>query len=708
MKTYLAVFLCAFFLIAAPACSGGSDGETTDTGADTQTQDDAGQDSSDVVEAAAPSVRFQPAGDGFFDVPFPSDTRLREDGSVDLSSWEAAYSKGVPRLWFDAAEGLLEGWGLVSGVFVHFNGPIDPATLPQDVGRTTDTDSGWPSVFLMDADPDSPEQGRLFPIECQYREQAGTFNDAYMLGCVSPFGITRRPNTRYAFVVTQDVTAGSGRPISRTGALESLLDGQDIQGRHGTVSAQDYQEVSQQLDEAGFDSSIAHLDLFTTGDPAGRLHRLAEYYRGLAPPEINEGSLEFVEELDDFVVLKGSYDIEVIQRGDYPFRNPPDGKIVFGEDGEPVPQFTDTIPFLITIPKTPMPAGGFKTLIFMHGSGGEAQQLVDRGPKPSPGEPAPHGSGPGGVVAPYGMAGFAAEFPLHGTRYSPPDTTGLKLYNLIGNPPATVDNFLVSANEVARHGRLLAGLEIDPSIAPNDVLDPGASSDGMLRFDRDSLTMMGQSMGSTIGLPALTVSEELDAGILSGSGGTLIEVALEATKPVDVKTLLERVLQLGDDEELDRFSPLLHALQHLWDYVDPVVHARYAVREPLAGIPAKHYLQHSGVDDGYFSVESRTALSGALGLDFVEPIEEQAALDIMSVIAPDHDTALSLPAQGNLEGGVTGVVAMYQPSVLDGHNVAYQVEAAWQQYACFAYTVAADQAPIFAAPDAALPATCGQ
>jgi hypothetical protein len=408
------------------------------------------------------------------------------------------------------------------------------------------------------------------------------------------------------------------------------------------------------------------------------------------------------------VVIKGSYDIEVIQQGDYPFRRPPEGKIVFDENGDPVPQFTDTIPFLITLPKTPMPADGFKTLIFMHGSGGQAQQLIDRGPKPSVDQPAPHGSGPGGVVAKYGMAGFAADFPLHGTRYSPPDTSGLKLYNLIGNPRATVDNFLVSANEVARHGRLLASLEIDPAIAPNDVLDAGASEDGMIRFDRDSLTMMGQSMGSTIGLPGLTVSEEIDAGILSGSGGTLIEVALEANRPVNVKALLEQVLQLRDDEELDRFSPLLHGLQHLWDYVDPIVHARYAVREPLPDMPRKHWIQHSEVDDGYFSVESRTALSGALGLPFAQPVEEQEAIEIMTTIAPEHDQPLALPIQGNLEGGVTGVVAMYQPSVLDGHNVAYQVDDAMAQYACFAKTVGGGEAPVFTAPADAEPATCDQ
>ena len=142
-------------IVIFAACSGDGDGENNgaaDTGDevidDTGAVEDGG-DPDTTPEPVAPAVRFDADGEAFFDVPFPSDTRLREDGTPDLTSWDAAYDRGVPRLWIEAAEDLMQGWGLVSGVFVHFEGPISEDTLPGTVAETTDTSSGFSSVFLM-------------------------------------------------------------------------------------------------------------------------------------------------------------------------------------------------------------------------------------------------------------------------------------------------------------------------------------------------------------------------------------------------------------------------------------------------------------------------------------------------------------------------------------------------------------------------------
>ncbi|QDG53746.1 hypothetical protein FIV42_24275 [Persicimonas caeni] len=706
----LAALVAALVATFAVACSD-DDSQTNnqtlgDVGPDSQTDAADTSDDADAAVDLGTRVRFDPTSDDFFSVPFPSDTRRKEDGSFGFSDWDGAYDNGLLKLWFDAADDLMDGWGLVSGVFVHFSEPIDPSTLPQTIEASTSTDEGFPSVFLMDVDPDSPQQGEMLPIDCKFTEGEGTIHDANLLGCISPFGVVRRPNTRYAFVVTTQVTDTDGEPLVPDAAMAELLAGEDVEGVNGTVAAQPYIDAKELLTDAGLsDGAIASITLFTTGDPASRLVRINEYYRNLPDPQFDPSTLTFVEELDDYVVLRGTYEVPIIQAGERPYSSPPDGKIVFDDSGVPVEQAKDSVPFLVTIPKTPMPEGGFPVLMYMHGSGGEMQELIDRGARPDLDTPAPHGTGPGGVVAPYGIAGFAAEFPFHGTRFSPPDTTGLKLYDLLNNPRATVDNFIVSANEVTLHARLLANVEIDPSVA-NDLVDTGDAADGKIRFNADSFTAMGQSMGSTIGLPALTVSEEIDAGILSGSGGTLIETALESIKPFRLKPILKRALGYRNDEVLDRYDIALSAVQQTWDFVDPVVHARHAIHEPHPNTPAKHILQHSGIDDGYFSVESRTALSGALGIDFAEPVAETEALDLMTLIAPDHAQPLATPVSANIDGTMTGVVGMYEPSVMDGHNVAYQRDDAKAQYACFVKTVGADGAPEFRAVQDAQPETC--
>src|SRR5690606_2944301 len=111
------------------------------------------------------------------------------------------------------------------------------------------------------------------------------------------------------------------------------------------------------------------------------------------------------------------------------------------------------------------------------------------------------------VIAPYGIAGFAADFALHDSRYpSNPDTTGLMLYNLLGNPRAMVDNFIIAANEVSLHARLMKHLEIPVAdLAPLDAADfPG----GVVKFNGAAFTSMGHSMCSSIGTPAMTLSSE--------------------------------------------------------------------------------------------------------------------------------------------------------------------------------------------------------
>lgn len=708
-RRFLLSLLAVLLFVGCSDDASNSDGPTDTVGdtadiSETDTADASQDDVADIVELEGTKLRFAPEKSDFFSVPLPSDTRVLEDGSVALHDWTRAYENPLVKLWFDAADDLMNGWGLVSGVFINFDAPIDPATLPQTIEETAfDADSGgdFPSVFLMNVDPSSPKNGATLPIECKFTEAEGSFHDANLLGCVSPFGVVRLPDTRYALVVTSALKDAQGDAVVPTVAMQKLLHGQDVEGQHGAIDATPYVEARESLVQAGLGKDeIASVVLFTTGNPTSRLVKVNDWYRDLPEPTIDADSLEYVEAFDDYIVLRGTYTVPVIQAGEMPYNNPPAGKIVFDEAGAPVQQSVDTVPFLLTIPKAAMPAEGWPTLMYMHGSGGEMQELIDRGARTDRNDPdtAPRGSGPGGVVAPYGLAGFAAEFGFHGTRFSPPDTSGLKLYNLLGNPRAAVDNFIVAANEVTLHGRLLAGLEIDPQDIPElaAAVDVSAASDGLIRFNDDRLSAMGQSMGSTIGVPALTISKKIDAGILSGSGATLIEVALKTTKPVTLKPVLRGLLRYRSSEEMDRFDPILNSLQYAWDFVDPAVHGRYLIKGTHPDTPKKHILQHSGIDDGYFSVYSRTALSGAIGLDFAEPNPEPETLDIMGIIAPEHDVAIPTPVQANLDSeSVTGVVAVYEPSVMDGHNVAYQVDDAKAQYACFAKSVSVDGAPVF-------------
>ncbi|MFU8803877.1 MAG: hypothetical protein ACNA8W_08730 [Bradymonadaceae bacterium] len=637
-------------------------------------------------------LRFDPAMEDFFDVPFPSDLRRGPEG-LGFSEWPGAMRNHLLRLWFDAAEDLGEGWGLVSGIFLYFTDALDESTLPGDIASSLIDGERWPSVFLIDVDDDSPDRGHLLPIECKFTAPQGTLHAAHQLACISPLGVVRRGNTRYAFVLTDEVHDSAGEPLQRGPAMSALLAGSDVTGRHGDVLAVPYRKAVELIEELGGPAdTIVAMNLFTTGDPTARLRRVNTWYQTLPDPVIDEeAGLELVEVYDDYIVLAGYYEVPVIQRGSRPYSNPPAGNIIWDEAGNPELVDQQRIRFYITVPRAAMGADGYATMLYLHGSGGVAEELMNRGARPDVDTESEPGSGPASTLAHYGLAGFAADFNLHGMRHDPPDTSGLMLYNLLGNPRAAIDNFIIGANEITLHARLLANLAIDPAVAP-EYLDPGEAADGLIRFDSARFSAMGQSMGSTIGLPAMTIDHRIDAAVFSGSGGVLIEVALTGTRPLHIKPVLHGILGYRNDEVLDRFDPILSAVQYVWDFVDPIVHGRHVFLEPHEGVKAKHVLQHSGLEDGYFSPLSRAAFSSSMGVELVEPVVEPYAREIMGW--NNVGEALVAPVQGNRPGNITGVVLQYEPSVLDGHNVGFQRDDTRAQYGCFLRSVLVGEAPI--------------
>ncbi len=646
-------------------------------------------DSPDAPDATAFQARFNTEG-AFFDDAFPSDLRRKEDGSFGFGDWPGYEDNRTVRLWLEAADELVGGWGLTSGVFVWFTQPIDPASLPADAAASIDTSQGLPPVLLV------AEDGELLPIVCKVTNTEGAAHPAHQLGCHSPFGVLRRPNTRYALVLTSAVRAEDGASLVASSDMGALIGGDDV----GTVSAAPWTATLEAL-QAHDTGSVVAVFPFTTGDPASRLVDVARFYEALPDPEPTK-PFTVVADYGEYVVLESATRVPIVQSGRLPYQNPPDGKIVW-DQGLPVQQDTQEIRFLVTVPRGPMPAGGWPVMMWLHGSGGRADDMLHRGAVRQNGLPPSAGSGPSGVVAPYGIATFAADFQVHGTRFSPPDTTGLMLYNLLGNPRATVDNFLVAANEVELHARLLSAIRIDPALAP-DRLDPGAAEDGMITFNPQRVSLLGQSMGSTIGIPTLTIAHHVHAGVLSGSGGILIEIAVSATEPLPINRLLPGVLGYDRNEAFDQHDIMLHAFQHVWDFVDPNVHAPHVQLRPHDGVPPKHILQHSGKGDGYFTVASKASLSALLGVDMVEPVVEPEALEIMALSG--HAAPLAAPVAGNAASGVTAVVAQYDASVLDGHHVAYQRNDTKAQYACWVRSVGVGDGPVFASVEASELAAC--
>src|SRR5262249_42218366 len=160
---------------------------------------------------------------------------------------------------------------------------------------------------------------------------------------------------------------------------------------------------------------------------------------------------------------------------------------------------------------------------------------------------------------------------------------------------ATLDNFAVAIMELTILSRLVLSLEL-----------------GGLRVDPKRLTAMGQSMGSTLGVVWAGLDPRLRGAGYSGAGGSLIEIALGATEPFPLKPVVEDALGLRAGEQIHEAHPILHAMQSLWDLVDPIAKAAYVALAPRPGLAPKHVFMTAGRMDAYFSPRAQTALAVAL------------------------------------------------------------------------------------------------
>jgi len=632
-------------------------------------------------EERAVQVRWDPDGVDFWDLPMPSDLRRGDDGSAGFAGWPDADRDEMVQMWLTEADRrTLDGYGVGSGVTLTFNSMIDDESLPEDgLGSLADD----ATVFLLDVDPESPFRGERIPLRVRYTVAATRFSPSHLLTAMPVFGFVRRPDTRYALVLTEGLDDWSGEPVGRSRAFHDWWEG---------IEPNDvFDSTRETLELVGVDpDTVLGAAVFTTFDPDATLRRLAAWTERQPTPTLVY-DWNHHRSYESFESFTSRYTVPVIQSGERNYEEPGEGRIVWDGD-DAVIQSTQDVRLALTVPHGPMPPDGWPLTIYLHGSGGSWLQAIYRGPRAEEPDapPPPPGTGPAEWLARRGVATLGFDLPLHGDRGDPPDDLGLAFYNILGNIDATVENFHVAVMELLLLSRMMTEMSIDPEGLP---MEPGDAADGLVRFDPDRLTAKGQSLGSSIGIPWAGVDPRLDGAVWSGAGGTLVEVAVEAVEPVPFAPVLAGRLGL-ELEELTQAHPLLHAFQTVWDLVDPVAKGRRVFAEPRPGMPPRPTLMIAGFRDGYFSPASQAALAVSLGVPLAGPEVEPelpAALQLAGIDPADY------PAQGNLDG-VTAAVDQYAAPHTLGHYVTFNQEGARHQYTCFLATVGQPGGPVVVEP----------
>lgn len=633
----------------------------------------------------------------FFTNGFPSDLRVRNDGSVDISDFPRrihfltnAYVRNVSR--------EVVGYSPLLPIYIPFTAPILTELLPQDEMAYVAADA---PIQLIDVDADSPEFGRRFPLTVSMTRMLDQYRPDNLLQVLPMIGINLRPNTTYALIVTDQVPVSDDRVLLQNAQLQALLDPESATTAVSERALAVYEPLRRYLAQQAQDSTrIIGATVWTTADLKTRFRAGSEFVASLPTGPAQDVYLE--EEFDDYCVIGGTVDVPGFQQGPIPYVLT-GGRIQFNEDNTPVQQYTRNAKFVVTIPKrTPMPSSGFPVLNFVHGAGGKANQVYTRGEHlylsykaVIPVSVLNYGNGPSQMAAERGWAssGLAGHMgmdhlDIQGGGF------GFFGYNVF-NPVAFKYNYYQMVWERIYFRRFLNRLEIDASLCPEAM----APADNRFRIDPSMQVSMGQSLGNwASSLQIATDPAPFQGAVFSGIAGSWLLMFIDSS---DKRLAFELgVATLMPGTHLDMYHPFLGLLQWMMSDVDPVLYMDELYRYPVR--PSPHSLTISGTQDsGSPDTTQRTFLT-ALGADFAgEELGTTPDTDVLGYLQKTGARQFAYPVSGNLElpgqSPRTAVVTRYANTVRpfnNGHHVTYDLQETKHQYGCFLQNLGEGRTPV--------------
>ena len=631
----------------------------------------------------------------FYDAPFPSDDLIGADGTVSVSAFPNLPAPDTIDI-IQQMQGLIDGnsRGFAEEGAVFFS--LDGAGQPQNLPDMPTSITAGASVQLIGVTPGAPDYLQPYPITVRFDPDGGPFGSPNMVTLLPLQGAPLRPKETYSAVIT------TATGLAPSAEMQAIAAGKSPSAMPAATFAE-YQAAIGALGQAGIaPSTIAGLSVFTTDDPTHDLGLvLADMLSRPAP--MPDTPFHQSDLFDTYCVYEATIPMPDYQAGDSPYTfETTGGGWQFDSSGKPILQRTEEAGMVITIPRAPMPSGGWPIMHFIRTGGGTNRPLVDRGPEATNGGPpiAP-GTGPALYFTMAGMAGAEVDGPHEDLRNLTNDNEDYLMFN-INNAVALRDNVRESAAEYALFAHTLAGLQLDVSDCP------GTTSPAT--FDATHIGLMGHSMGSTISPLVMQAEPMYKVLVMSGAGASWIENIIWKQMPLDVAPVVELLLrynQLDPPRQITEDDPVLTLLQWSVEPADPLVYTRALLRDVAAGQSPRPVLMEQGIVDHYIMPPIANATSLSLGLDLAgTPLDATSAELIMdgtptleSVLQFSGRSQIALPVTGNYAGGVTAVVVQHPgDGIEDGHEMVFQTDPPKREYRCFLQTWVAGQTPLVPLP----------
>lgn len=627
----------------------------------------------------------------FFDHPWPSDFRRDADGTVRLDGYVNPYLSPLIKKYQAQMRGKLSGFSPFAAGYLAFAASVDPASLPQGAKATTEATS---TIQLIDVDEASPELGARRPIRVLYRDRIGDYYTVpHTLSWMPLIGMPLRPKTKYAIVATTGLKTADGRTFTANAALAQVLDGQGVIGASWAPAVA-------QLGKLGLaKGSIAHLSVFTTGDPTSELVAAADVARAQPAPTLTD--LAYKSSTSSYDRYEGHYAGSPNFQADGAgadanlaagFKSD-GGSFVAGADGKPKVQSTFSLRFLLTVPlasKCPMPTGGYPVVLYAHGTGGDWYSF-DR-------------DGTAAALAGQCLAAMGIDQIFHGLRPGAPapndpdadSKISLLFFNVENVLSARTSPRQAAIDEIAR-ARLIStgGLSIAAATS---------HTGSAITLDPKRIAFFGHSQGGLNGPLFLSVDDQARGGVLSGAGSAIaFSLVLKTLPSPSVSGLIKALLsiQAENDDEFTELHPVVSLVQAVIDTADPVHYYAALTRAPFAGRSVKSVLMTEGVradGSGDSYAPPRTIEAGAIAARL--PLLRDVVWDVPELTKVAGVAPQGGPISGNFGGGkATGAIAQFAPKAgRDGHFVVFDVPEARSLAARFSASLLGDGVPVIGGP----------
>jgi hypothetical protein len=620
----------------------------------------------------------------FYALPFPSDVRTKS-GRVDLAGHP---HPGLGLLGFDTVQSTMtalgqemQGWGLSSTMYLRFTRALDPATLTTGPGG---------NVRLVDL-----TTGADLAVNVKFFAPRNKYICGNRLYAHTPWNVLLEPGHTYALVVTDGVGLAKGAkgtaPASASADFALMLadaaPGQADEAKAWTAHA----PLRAWLKKGNLGSKKpVTAAVFTTWEPRQSMQDLvavaqtaADAPKLVGPPIVCGPGVHDTgcgtpnwdaklgldprdcpqTEFPAYREVHAQVRLPMFQNGERPYLKSGGGLNVV--NGKPAVVGYETVCVAFTIPKTPMPAGGYPVVLFAHGTGGSFRSVGDGTAGALATGLLPNGQ----KVADMAIAGLGFDQPMHGPRRGTDPATkqqvttdpGPLFYNF-ANPPAARGNFYQGAIDNVGLLRLAVASQKAP-------LDLGKA--GLVKFDPAALMFMGHSQGGTTGPMFLPYVTGLKAAVLSGCGGSLVYGLLGKKKPYDALLGLQIALQ---DAQVDEYHPVLALLQFYFEASDPLLYAPLYFSKPAAPFSVLHtFGQGDSFTPPTTSKVFAAAMRGDLFSGGLDPVND-------AVFASPGLKSVSADIAGNVMGGKATGATIQAANVAakslfgaayDGHFVAF-------------------------------------